>query len=155
MKRFCFFINRVGGINKGHAVTYIHIERWEEGSEGYGSGTTSIYAGRQSMMGRMNGALMKTVTSLLLAIIVLSLQMSCAQPIQSHWLIGHWEGKIEGFSSKEGPAPDRKTQQVLQGQQPPIAEELAVAQHAPRGDSCQQDARAKAGDKQRHSQRTS
>jgi len=46
---------------------------------------------------------MKPLAFLLASVIFFSVQSASAQQPQSHWLIGHWEGTIENYRSKEGP----------------------------------------------------
>ena len=46
---------------------------------------------------------MKTITFFLVSVILFSFQASLAQQTQTHWLVGQWEGKIEGYLSKENP----------------------------------------------------
>src|SRR5215475_2175701 len=47
---------------------------------------------------------MKITIFFILNIIFISFQFSLAQQPESHWLVGQWEGEIEGFTSREGPA---------------------------------------------------
>ncbi len=47
---------------------------------------------------------MKTITFFLVSVILFSFQASLAQQTQTHWLVGQWEGKIEGYLPKQNPA---------------------------------------------------
>lgn len=55
---------------------------------------------------------MKIAMLLLPIIVVLSYRASFAQEPQNNWLIGRWEGKIEGFPRRSGPARTLRVRSV-------------------------------------------